>query len=187
MGIINFAKNTTKQITPNFNVSEFKCKCTGTHDCKISEDLIKKIQLVIDTLNTATSIGCSKCIVSSGYRCSSHDKDVGGSGAGMHVEGMAADVVFFNNKGTVIDAKLIACIAQDVGFYGIGRINKSGYIHLDIRNGGYWYGDEVTHGNNNIPNFTTYYKHYGISKSSIYDRDVLPDSLIINGITYKKA
>ena len=73
------------QLSPHFRSSEFQCKCGKAHDTLISDELVSKLEALYAKLN------CSKIIVTSGYRCVTHDKNVGGSGTGQHTKGTAAD------------------------------------------------------------------------------------------------
>ena len=73
-------------MSPHFNVSEFRCKCGKEHDTLISDELIANLERLFEAL------GCSKIIVTSGYRCEQHDKNVGGSGTGQRTLDKAADI-----------------------------------------------------------------------------------------------
>ena len=69
------------QLTTHFNIREFRCKCGGNHDTKLDSSLADKLEKLHKALN------CSKIIINSGYRCATHDRNVGGSGSGQHVCG----------------------------------------------------------------------------------------------------
>lgn len=160
-----YSSNATNQLTKNFNVAEFKCKCGGNHNTMISDLLVEKLQKLVDVL------GCESAVITSGYRCSKHDKAVGGNGAGMHTKGLAADVVFYDKDCKIIDTKLIACYAQELGFGGIGRISSTA-IHLDIRTGSKWYGDETVSGGTANSVTDNYWKYYGIDRSKYFGESV---------------
>ena len=66
MPVKTYAYNDTTQLTAHFNVKEFKCKCGNTHDILISEELVQMLENLRDALD------CSKVIINSGYRCTSH-------------------------------------------------------------------------------------------------------------------
>ncbi len=147
------------QLTPHFNVSEFRCKCGGTHDTILNPELPKKLESLYSTLK------CSKIIVNSGYRCSTHDKAVGGTGRGEHVNGNAADIVCYNESGNKISSKEVCCAAQDVGFGGIANIDGTyTATHVDVRTSNFWKGDEVVTSAYSVTD--DFYKYYGISKTS---------------------
>ncbi|WP_455124873.1 D-Ala-D-Ala carboxypeptidase family metallohydrolase [Ruminococcus sp.] len=58
-------------------MSEFRCKCGKEHETLNSPELIEKLEKLFTALN------CSKIIVTSGYRCEQHDKNVGGTVSNM--------------------------------------------------------------------------------------------------------
>lgn len=152
---MNYSYDDRTQLSTHFNVQEFKCKCGENHNILIENDLIDKLELLFDKLD------CSKIIVNSGYRCSTHDKNVGGNGIGQHTKGTAADIVCYNQNGEIISSKFVSCAAQDIGFMGIANIDD-GYTatHVDVRTNGYWFGDEV-YGTGNITN--NFYDYFGFS------------------------
>ena len=146
------------QLSPHFNSKEFRCKCGEKHDYKVSEELVQKLEELYAFMN------CSKIIISSGYRCVKHDKNVGGSGTGQHTVGTAADMCCYDKSGNPIHTSKVCCVAQDLGFKGIANINAAHqYIHLDMRTGNKWYGDE-TKGYNTVTD--DFYKYYNITKTS---------------------
>lgn len=155
----NYKYNDTSMLTPHFNVSEFRCKCGGTHDTILNPELPKKLESLYSTLK------CSKIIVNSGCRCNTHDKAVGGTGRGEHVNGNAADIVCYNESGNKISSKEVCCAAQDVGFGGIANIDGTyTATHVDVRTSNFWKGDEVVTSAYSVTD--DFYKYYGISKTS---------------------
>ena len=156
--------NSKKQLTKNINVSEIKCKGKGhIHNTKIDLDHLNKVQEFM------AYIGADWVSFSSGYRCSTHDKTVGGSGSGQHTKSTATDQYFRigGKNGKIIPAKEVCCKAQDFGFKGIGYINEN-YVHLDSRTSGTYRGDETKGRSNNIPN-GDFYAYFGISKETAYN------------------
>lgn len=145
--------NDSTQLSPHFNISEFRCKCGREHETLNSPELIEKLEKLFTALN------CSKIIVTSGYRCEQHDKNVGGSGNGQHTLGKAADICCYGQDGQPISSKVVCCKAQDIGFRGIANITAAYiYTHVDVRDKGKWYGDEV-HGNSTVTD--DFYKYFG--------------------------
>lgn len=158
MGVQSYSYNSAVQLTTHFNVSEFKCKCGKTHNTLVSQELVTMLEKIY------VAMGCSQAIISSGYRCATHDRNVGGSGYGPHVDGMAADICFYDKSGKPINTKLISCLAQDMGFKGIANITSAyTWIHLDMK-GRIYRGNEI-YGYNTVTN--DFYSYYGISKSQI--------------------
>lgn len=146
------------QLSPHFNVSEFRCKCGREHEILIADELIQKLEKLYVALN------CSKIIVTSGYRCTAHDKSVDGSGTGQHTKGNAADICCYGQDGQPISSKTVCCKAQDIGFGGIANITAAYiYTHVDVRTGSKWYGDEVK-GNSTVT--SDFYQYFGIQNES---------------------
>ena len=162
MSVNTYKQNDKTQLSPHFNVQEFKCKCGDTHDTLISGELIDKLEQLYTALN------CSKIIVTSGYRCPTHDKNVGGTSTGQHTKGTAADICCYGQDGQPISSKLVCCKAQELGFTGIANIDSSyQYTHVDVRNTGYrWLGDEV-YGNGTVTD--DFYSYYNISKTGDFE------------------
>lgn len=104
-----------------FTRDEFKCKC-GCETNLIQDDFISKL----DRLRSALGF---PLVISSGYRCPKHNREVSGTGdSGPHTTGRAADIVVERSK-----AFLLISIAANNGFTGIG-VKQRGtgrYIHLD--------------------------------------------------------
>ena len=178
--IRTFKSTDTTQISPHFNVSEFRCKCGKNHDTKLDVKLLNKLEKLFTALN------CSKIIVNSGYRCEAHDRNVGGNGSGQHTKGTAADVVCYDDKGRVISSKIVCCAAQDIGFCGIANIDHTyTSTHLDTRTSLKWYGDETKTTAYSVTD--DFYKHWGLSKVDVYgvQKSTKKITLIIDGKTYE--
>jgi uncharacterized protein YcbK (DUF882 family) len=114
------------QLTENFKLSEFNCKCNGrtAADCgnavKVHPELIRRLQKIRDEAGAPVNI-------SSAFRCPNHNKRVGGSENSYHMRGMAAD---FTIKG-----KSIAYTRQLAEKYfpdgGVGYYST--FTHVDVR------------------------------------------------------
>lgn len=159
MSKYNYGEN--KQITEHFNSKEFQCKDGRNHSFEVNDKLVTKLEELYKTLN------CSKIIITSGYRCTQHDKSVGGNGTGQHTLGNAADIICYDSKNVPINSKIVCCVAQDLDFRGIANIdNTYTYTHVDVRPTGIWYGDEVMGSNYSIG--ASFYKYYNLDKSKVY-------------------
>ena len=84
---------------PNFKKAEFKCpcgKCNGYGD-GIASSLLVTLQNLRDKYGTVK--------ITSGYRCPSHNKEVGGSTNSKHTKGQAADFYLdgFNSQSKRVD------------------------------------------------------------------------------------
>jgi hypothetical protein len=77
-----------KREIKHFKLSEFNCKC-GLPACprvKVAAELVFWLEVV-------RLIVKSPLIINSGYRCATHNKNVGGSAPSRHLIGCAADVL----------------------------------------------------------------------------------------------
>jgi hypothetical protein len=181
MSVYVLPYNSKEQLSPHLNAQELRCKCGGTHNITVNTDLVAKIEKLISTIATIKGVSADKVHinVSSANRCKAHDIAVGGSGWGMHTLGKAMDFQITCNNQT-IDAILIACIAQEIGFTGIGRITSS-YIHCDVgtleNHGGMkWLGDEMVKGGISgsiIREPQTYWNYYGLKRSDYFKTETL--------------
>lgn len=151
--IKTYSYSDSTQLSAHFNAKEFRCKCGKEHAFSISNELVDKLEKLYAALN------CSKIIVTSGYRCPTHDKNVGGSGTGQHTLGNAADICCYGQDGQPISSKIVCQKAQDIDFTGIANITAAYiYTHVDVRPNGKWYGDEV-HSNGSVTD--DFYKYFG--------------------------
>lgn len=173
--MITVKNGESKVLSTHFNAKEFKCKCGGSHNISIDENLISMLEKL------HTKMNCQKIIVNSGYRCYNHDIAVGGSGNGQHTKGKAADVVCYDQSGQIISSKIISCVAQDLGFTGIANIT-SAYTstHLDVRDSGTYKGDE-TKGTNTVT--TDFYKYYNLTKDVVYGTETHTIEVNLDGAT----
>ena len=71
---------------PNFRKEEFKCPCCGSYGKGIATTLLDTLQALRNKYGNL--------IVTSGYRCSSYNKKVGGATNSAHLKGQAADFYF---------------------------------------------------------------------------------------------
>ena len=175
----NTYKSTDKtQLAEHFNVLEFRCKCGGTHDTILNPEFPEKLEKLYKALN------CSKIIINSGYRCTFHDKPVGGSG--HHIYGNASDIVCYDQKNNRISSKVVSCVAQDIGFGGIANIDSTyTATHVDVRPSNFWKGDEVKTSACSVTD--DFYKYYGLKKSDVYPtttQKTAEVSMTIDGKTY---
>lgn len=106
--------------TRHFKQSEFRCKC-GCGGIKPNQHLMAVLQLVRIHFNQPV-------VITSGYRCETHNKNVGGAPKSKHVEGIAADIKVKN-----IDPDQVYHFLDSIfpNCYGIG-LYKS-WVHIDVR------------------------------------------------------
>lgn len=99
-----------------FTRSELECPCC--HRCKTDDKFV-------DMLNYARSIAKIPFVITSGYRCEEHNKEVGGTANSAHTRGLAVDIKAANStkRFIIVNALLRA------GFKRIG-IGKT-FVHCD--------------------------------------------------------
>jgi len=119
--IKEYPKDSKKQLSKHFNVSEMKCRCSFP-ECQwtlIDDYLILRLQKERDILK-------QPIIINSGYRCQRHNKEVGGKPGSYHLIGKAADL---HIEGLTVKNML------DIfeGFDGLGQYKGRHFIHCDIR------------------------------------------------------
>ena len=209
MAIYTLPYNSRNQLSQHINAQELRCKCGGTHSITVNTDLIDRIEKLM------TIAGAKKIYISSANRCKQHDINVGGSGWGMHTLGKAFDFALLDADGKYIDTRDIACIAQEIGFTGIGRIpitpgssTPSNYIHCDVgtlaeHTGKKWLGDETVKGGTSgsvITEPRTYWQYYGIDRKKYFPAEtksiekriqealnVLGENLMVDGVIGTKS
>lgn len=133
MAIKTYTKGKAVQLSTNFKSTEFDCHGSGCcAQTKIDDDLVKYVQKIRDHFGKSVN-------VSSGYRCETHNKNIGGATNSKHSKGQAADIYISG----VAPAE-IAKYAESIGILGIGlyETDKDGhFVHVDTRTTkSFWYG-----------------------------------------------
>ena len=131
------SKDGNVKLSAHFGAREFECPDTDT--IKVDTDLVDILERLYDYL------GCSKIIITSGYRTPSYDKRVGGNGKGYHTKGQAADINCYHvvdGKETRYHGSDICCALQALGWVrGIGWIGGCA-VHVDTRATRYWFDEQ---------------------------------------------
>ena len=154
------------RLTPHFRSSEFRCKCGKKHDYYIDEQLPKNLEKLFTVIPALFGISVKEIRLTSGYRCSAHDRNVGGSGFGPHTGGFAADYCVYDMNGKPISTKLVCCAAQEIGFKGIANIDSNYlFTHSDVKNR-VWRGNEFLLGNGSIPT-GDFWSYFGMTKPTV--------------------
>lgn len=108
-----------------FSTDEMVCKCCGElPEGGVSETLLDKLDELRELVGEPIHVTCM-------YRCPEHNMYVGGVPNSVHTLGKAADIWC---DGLSVDE--LADLAVQVGFDGIGRYYSSGFVHVDVRDGG---------------------------------------------------
>lgn len=125
MSKTTYKKGVIKQLSTNFKSTEFDCH--GQNCCSettIDSNLIEYLQQIRSHFNSSVTIN-------SGYRCSTHNKKVGGVSNSQHLTGSAADIVV---KG--VSPIEVAQYAEQLGLKGIGLYDSDAdghFVHVDTR------------------------------------------------------
>ena len=72
----------------HFNKAEFACKCGGKYCDGFPSEISRRVVEVLDTIREYAG---KPVVVSSGVRCKTHNKSVGGVGNSYHLYGRAVD------------------------------------------------------------------------------------------------
>lgn len=106
------------QLSKNFRLDEFKCKCGKCDPILVDDQLIAWLQKIRDHFGKSVNIN-------SGYRCAKHnaDPEVGGSPTSHHVKGMAADI-----RVQGITPEEVAKYAESIGIQRIGLYDT--FVHI---------------------------------------------------------
>ena len=122
-----YTKGQSVKLSKNFSSHEFDCKGKGCcSKTTVDPLLVDYLQKIRDKFGVSITIN-------SGYRCSKHNKAVGGAASSKHTMGMAADIVC---KG--VKPLEVAKYAESIGILGIGLYDT--FVHIDTRTSkSFWY------------------------------------------------
>jgi len=107
------------RVAKHFKLSEFSCPCCNL--VMLHPKLLAKLVELRNILERPVYI-------SSGYRCSKYNIQIGGIRNSYHCIGLAADI-------KVDDINLIELleICENIDFNGIGFYENKNFLHLDVR------------------------------------------------------
>ena len=115
--VIDYSKHQgTEQLSKNFKLREFRCKC-GCGKALVDERLVEILQQIRDHFGKSVN-------VNSGCRCATLNKAVGGDPNSSHMQGMAADIIV-----TGVKPSEVAKYAESIGVRRIG-LYDSGFVHI---------------------------------------------------------
>ncbi len=113
-------------LSEHFRSHEFACHCCGTTAVR---------RRLIDALERLRiKCGNQPITVTSGYRCLSWNKIVGGVPKSRHCAGEAADIVVAGML--PVEVAQVAERIEPFSHGGIGIYTDQGFVHLDVRHGG---------------------------------------------------
>lgn len=129
----SYTKGKATKLSDNFNSTEFDCHGKGCCNVTtINPQLVTYLQLIRNHFGKPITI-------TSGYRCFTHNKNVGGATGSRHNKGDAADIVVSG-----VAPKEVAKYAESIGVKGIGLYETAAdgyFVHIDTRTAkSFWYG-----------------------------------------------
>lgn len=130
MAIKTYRKDYKTSLTENFKVNEFACRGKGCcSTIYLDSELVDYLQRIRDHFGKPITIN-------SGYRCATHNKNVGGATNSYHTKGMAADIVVQG-----VAHLEVAKYAESIGILGIGLYDS--FVHVDTRTKkSFWYSSK---------------------------------------------
>ena len=116
------------QITKNFNLSEFQCKC----GCKMPSKVVNNILLLAEQLQVLRDALDCPVDLTNAYRCETHNKEVGGAKNSQHLLGKAADIQIDYLTPREISTTIEIFIDEGIMLQG-GLATYPTFVHYDIR------------------------------------------------------
>ena len=117
--------NTSWDNIKHFKKNEFTCKC-GCGMNNISIELVKVLEEIRNHFG-------QPCIVTSGCRCATHNKRVGGVQGSRHVVGKAADIYVKGVSSSILLAYTKSLVNQGkLRYTYTNNSNINGIVHVDI-------------------------------------------------------
>ncbi len=106
------------RISPHFTLSEFQCPCCLR--VRLQPELLLRLEALRGIWGPLR--------ITSGYRCTRHNRDVGGVPGSRHLIGAAADIAV-----TPVEQGRFARLAKKQGFEQVIPYGARGFVHLAIR------------------------------------------------------
>lgn len=133
MGYKTCTKGVAVKLSAHFKSTEFDCHGGGCcSQTLINETLIEYLEKIREHFGKPIT-------VTSAYRCTTHNKNVGGATGSRHTKGDAADIVVSG-----VTPREVAKYAESIGIKGIGLYETSAdghFVHIDTRETkSFWYG-----------------------------------------------
>lgn len=116
------------QLTSNFHLSEFQCKC----GCTMPNPVFKNIQKLAQQLQVLRNDLNKPIKINSAYRCLDHNRSIGSKDTSQHIKGKASDIVVKDMHPDNVYLKIRSKINKsEMTQGGLGRYNT--FTHYDIR------------------------------------------------------
>ena len=114
------SKDRCVQLSQNFKVREFACKCSRCSIALVDEELVRILQQIRDHFGVSVDIN-------SGYRCKEHNAEVDGDPNSSHMQGMAADI-----RVRGVEPREVAKFAESIWVKRIGLYegDEGEFVHI---------------------------------------------------------
>ena len=120
-----FPKSEHQLLSANFSLAEFRCRC---HAQRCHTTLVHP--RLVESLQTLRQLVARPLVITSGYRCITYNRVVGGRPRSFHTRGMAADVVC---ESLEFLAELTELARGIPAIGAVGQYPARGFLHLDVR------------------------------------------------------
>ncbi len=112
-------------LSPHFLESEMACNHCGASGTGVAMELMSVLE------KCRAHFGGAPVTINSGYRCPTHNSNVGCASNSQHLYGTAADITVKGVSPSTVHAYFAA---EYPGQYGLG--SYSSFTHIDVRTGG---------------------------------------------------
>ena len=116
-------------MTKNFSIGEFECKC----GCIMPDEVLYNVVKLANQLQTIRDVIKTPIQINSAYRCSKHNKAIGGSVSSQHILGKAADIVVRGYDPSLEIYPLIEELINEGHILQGGLGDYKTFTHYDIR------------------------------------------------------
>lgn len=106
------------RLSPHFKLKEFQCHCCGT---------VKIHPMLLEALERLRELWGNPIVITSGYRCANHNREVGGAKESRHMKGFAVDVVCIASE-----QARVSKLAREAGFDQAISYGVRNFIHLGV-------------------------------------------------------
>lgn len=117
------------QITKNFKLKEFECKCGK---CVLPKEKIVEIVVLAIVLQKLRDYVQMPIKINSGYRCNFHNQQVGGVQNSYHMRAKAADISCGLFKGSHLHTIVSVLMSRDM-LPALFVKEYENFIHIDTR------------------------------------------------------
>ncbi|NLM71403.1 MAG: peptidase M15 [Synergistaceae bacterium] len=107
------------KISEHFALREFECRCCRR--VMLSPALLVRLEAL-------RALWGKPVVITSGYRCPSHNQTVGGVPNSLHTKGRAADIAAERRE-----QDAVAAMARRVGFDSMITYGARNFIHLGVK------------------------------------------------------